>query len=314
MERPHSGYGHYVWDGGWVLSTEARDPDGGTDGYGCMGTVSGAKNILSIGAVDDLPGGFSSSEEVTIASYSAFGPIDDGRIKPDLMASGTGLWSTYNRSNTDYRNSSGTNMSAPNVTGSLALLQEWSLEAGEVPCVRTLKALVLHTADDLESEGPGQDGLGAAEHPVRSRPDGGVGVMCGVSLPDGRRYGSPCMPTGKGRSLSPCAGRIPPGNVPLPALNPDLGNLVNDLDLRLVPRPGRGSPSLDPGPGRTRAFLPRRATTGPTTWSKSGWQTPNVAFTKSSSPTKGNLEGGGRIFPWCAKDCRQSTWPRVCSN
>ena len=40
------------------ISNQSRDPDCAPLGYDCMPTVSGAKNILTIGSVDDVPGGY----------------------------------------------------------------------------------------------------------------------------------------------------------------------------------------------------------------------------------------------------------------
>ena len=85
-DGPGAGGGHYVWDGGWVWSTDTRDPDGGTDGYDCVSYSGTAKNIITVGAVDDIPGGYSVPGDVVMCSFSGWGPVDDGRIKPDIVA------------------------------------------------------------------------------------------------------------------------------------------------------------------------------------------------------------------------------------
>ena len=138
---------HYVWENGdWVVSTQTRDKDGGDDGFESLGPVSTAKNILSVGAISDMPNGYIKPGNMMITSFSAFGPTDDGRIKPDVVGNGESLYSTYSGSDTDYRNSSGTSMSAPNVTGSMALLQEHYFTSHEVYMKSaSLKGLVLHT-------------------------------------------------------------------------------------------------------------------------------------------------------------------------
>ncbi|MDD3275981.1 MAG: S8 family serine peptidase, partial [Kiritimatiellales bacterium] len=74
----------------------------GNDYYDCMGTISSAKNIITIGAVDAAG---------AMSTFSAFGPTDDGRIKPDLVADGVSLLSTY--TNLNYAYMSGTSMSSP---------------------------------------------------------------------------------------------------------------------------------------------------------------------------------------------------------
>lgn len=53
-----------------------------------------AKNLITIGAANDaVSGGARSPSNGTIASFSSTGPVDDGRIKPDLVANGVGLYS-----------------------------------------------------------------------------------------------------------------------------------------------------------------------------------------------------------------------------
>lgn len=84
---PEPGGFHYVWDyfwEQWLESYETRDPDGGNDGYDCIPPIGTAKNILTVGAVGDIPGGYSSPSSVVMEPYSSWGPTDDGRIKPDL--------------------------------------------------------------------------------------------------------------------------------------------------------------------------------------------------------------------------------------
>ncbi|MFX5784919.1 S8 family serine peptidase, partial [Acinetobacter baumannii] len=60
-----------------------------------------------------------------MSSFSSWGPTDDGRIKPDLVADGVSVTSTGGNSTTSYATLSGTSMAAPNTTGSLLLLQEY---------------------------------------------------------------------------------------------------------------------------------------------------------------------------------------------
>ena len=47
-----------------------------------------AKNIIAVGAVNPIPGGYNSPADVVLAEFSSWGPSDDGRIKPDLVADG----------------------------------------------------------------------------------------------------------------------------------------------------------------------------------------------------------------------------------
>jgi hypothetical protein len=60
---------HLVWGGtSWVWSTASRDPDGGTDGYDCIGQQGVAKNVLTVGAVNDIIGGWTSPSDVVMIS------------------------------------------------------------------------------------------------------------------------------------------------------------------------------------------------------------------------------------------------------
>ncbi len=132
--------------------------DGAPDGYDCIGTRGVAKNILTVGAVNDVSGGYSGPSSVVMSSFSGWGPADDGRIKPDIVGNGVGVYSTDDGSDTDYVSLSGTSMSTPSITGSLVLLQEHyeNLKgAGIYMRAATLKALVIHTADETgPNDGP----------------------------------------------------------------------------------------------------------------------------------------------------------------
>ncbi len=142
---------HKVWSNsqGWVNSTTSRPPDGGTSGYDCISTNGNAKNILTVGAVADITNGYSQPSDVVMSSFSGWGPSDDGRIKPDIVANGISLFSTDHGSNTDYGNKSGTSMSAPAATGSMLLIQEHYHDSNNnYMLAATLKGLVIHTADE----------------------------------------------------------------------------------------------------------------------------------------------------------------------
>jgi hypothetical protein len=92
---------------------------------------------------------------VAINSSSSQGPTDDLRIKPDITGNGTGVYSTYESSDSAYASISGTSMASPNVTGSLLLLQEhYNNLNGSFMRSATLKGLALHTADDAGPVGP----------------------------------------------------------------------------------------------------------------------------------------------------------------
>jgi hypothetical protein len=134
------------------LFGEPPERDGGADGYDCIGPQGVAKNILTIGAVEDIPNGYNTVSDVVMTSFSSWGPTDDGRIKPDIVANGVGVYSCDDDNNADYTTMDGTSMATPNTTGSLALLaQQWRNLAGSYMRAATLKALAIHTADEAGS-------------------------------------------------------------------------------------------------------------------------------------------------------------------
>jgi len=57
------------------------------------------------------------------SSFSSSGPTDDGRIKPDLVANGDGVYSALNGGNSAYGTLGGTSMSSPNAAGTADLLR-----------------------------------------------------------------------------------------------------------------------------------------------------------------------------------------------
>lgn len=154
----HSGqhwFRDYINSGGnWVSSTEPRDPDGVFD---CITEQGISKNILTIGAVNDVPN-YNGPGDVSMSSFSGYGPADDGRIKPDLVGNGVGLTSSVADDNSSYDSYSGTSMSGPNVAGSLLLLQQLYMELNNDEAMRaaTLKGLAIQTARPT-GDGPAPD-------------------------------------------------------------------------------------------------------------------------------------------------------------
>lgn len=115
------------------------------------------KNVITIGSISDaVSGGVRSVAAASVSSFSSWGPTDDGRVKPDVVANGDGLYSSLNGSDTSYGTYSGTSMASPNATGTAALLiQQYRqlFTSGDMRA-STLKGLLIHTADDLGNAGP----------------------------------------------------------------------------------------------------------------------------------------------------------------
>jgi hypothetical protein len=128
-------------------------------GYDNISAEATAKNIMTVGAVNDaVSGGVRAIANATMSSFSSWGPADDGRIKPDIVANGVGLYSCWNNYNNygNYYTISGTSMATPNACGSAALLVDYFGRRfpGGAMRASTLKGLIIHTADDLGNPGP----------------------------------------------------------------------------------------------------------------------------------------------------------------
>jgi subtilisin family serine protease len=150
------------YDNGWQTKVynSATDPfsDPGAElGYDTMGLQSVAKNIMTVGAVEDaVSGGQRSVEKAKMTIFSSWGPADDGRVKPDIVANGALLFSSGSGTDASYGSKSGTSMAAPNAAGSAALLLEYygELFPGRYLRASALKALIIHAADDRNRPGP----------------------------------------------------------------------------------------------------------------------------------------------------------------
>ena len=126
------------------------EKDGGADGYDCISYRGISKNVLTVGAAKDVAIGYSGNpDDVEMTSFSGWGPCDDGRIKPDICGNGYGVYSANATADDGYESMNGTSMASPNVSGSLILLQQhYNNLYSDYIKAATLKALVIHTADE----------------------------------------------------------------------------------------------------------------------------------------------------------------------
>ncbi|UYL07726.1 S8 family serine peptidase [Bdellovibrio sp. SKB1291214] len=165
---------------------------------GSIGTPGTAKNVLTVGAsknktktggiqvpvsklraaaeawsAEPIFSSMLSDRDDGIAMFSSRGPTLDGRVKPEIVAPGTNilsnrshiknaspLWGAYND---DYAWSGGTSMATPLTSGAVAVARQMLVEKWGVqnPSAAALKAMIMHSADDLY---PGQFGeIGAAK-------------------------------------------------------------------------------------------------------------------------------------------------------
>jgi len=88
---------------------------------------------------------------------SSRGPCEDGRIKPDISAHGTGQLTTA--PNNTYQSGGGTSAASPGVAGVATQLYQAYKEnnGGVTPISSLIKGIMLNTADDLGRIGPDYD-------------------------------------------------------------------------------------------------------------------------------------------------------------
>ena len=124
-------------------------------GYDMLLGFATSKNGITVAAAEAKINSNGDLTKASVASYSSFGPVDDGRIKPDIAGSGTNVFAAYSTNDTSYNSSTGTSMATPGITGSMLLLQQYHEKLyGSFMKAATLKGLVLHTADDVNDAGP----------------------------------------------------------------------------------------------------------------------------------------------------------------
>lgn len=213
------------------------------DGYDIIPTYGCAKNILTVGAVQGIIGGYTKPSDVIQAPLSSWGPTDDGRIKPDVVAMGVDVFSTTANSINSYEMYTGTSMSTPNVSGSLLLLQEHyaSLNTGSFMRSATLKALAIHTADEAgNANGPDyQNGWGLlnVEKAAAIITSSNIGShrIIQQTLNNNQPYTLNIIASGKGKLVATLVWTDPKGTVSTSNLlnNPSL-KLVHDLDMRIT--------------------------------------------------------------------------------
>jgi hypothetical protein len=181
-----SGLGPYDWTGVTnppAGSRDWRNGDGDTGGYDTMLAPGTAKNVLTVGAVRDIYHvvsnqvryGYGPNAVVTLAPFSACGPTDDGRIKPEIVAVGQSnstvrtfgglLTPANNATNGYYLAVAGTSFAAPGVSGGLGLAAQRraQLFPNLDPVLdawrgSTWRAAAIHTADDVGAPGPDYQG------------------------------------------------------------------------------------------------------------------------------------------------------------
>ncbi len=103
-----------------------------------------AKNNIVVGSMTDFQ---------IEAGDESRGPVRDGRLKPEIVATGLGAYSTIGVD--QYAWAAGTSMASPQVAGGMAILtQRYKQLTGNQPRADVLKAILLNGAMELGNPGP----------------------------------------------------------------------------------------------------------------------------------------------------------------
>lgn len=246
-----------------------------------------------------------------MAAFSSRGYTLDGRVKPDIVAPGTGIASTrsslatgtgWGSINTYYMYMGGTSMATPLTAGAAALVREYFTKTHTFDASAALiKAALLNGATDIY---PGQYGTGATQEITMTRPGpqegwGRVNLET-LLFPAGPRRTwywdtSPAyvrslnsLSTGQVATYTFSVTQSAPLSITLawtdyPGTQGANGALVNDLDLKVVGPTGTAYYSNNPGqrgPAVTLGY-----DDGPVSlWDLPGGSRAAVRFTPTSYP------------------------------
>lgn len=227
--------------GQWVNAGNRPAGISNNNGFDNIPTYGTAKNILTVGAINPIFGGFSTSPDAVISNFSSWGPTDDGRIKPDVVADGVNIVSSISTSDNAYANYSGTSMAAPAASGSLFLLQEYYSKINGAAFLRsaTLKGLVIHTADDGGNIGPDyQYGWGVINMEKAAAvitAKNTTHLINQNTLASGGNFPLAVVASGQGPLKVTICWTDPKANVETGTLlNNSAKKLINDLDIRVT--------------------------------------------------------------------------------
>ncbi|MGE5086884.1 MAG: S8 family serine peptidase [Bacillota bacterium] len=188
-----------------------HDKDGRIDA-GSLATPATAKNCLTVGAsknftktggiqvpisklraakddwsAEPIYSSYLSDRDDGLAMFSSRGPTLDGRVKPDIVAPGTNILSTrshvkgasvlWGAYNDDYAWAGGTSMATPITAGAVTVARQILVEKWNIanPSSALLKAVMIHTADDLFPGQFGEVGAGKGQELLSHRPNSDEG-------------------------------------------------------------------------------------------------------------------------------------------
>ena len=220
-------------------NTANQNPTGGSGWDKLTGHSTSKNNLVVANAQDANIDANGNLVSVSINSSSSEGPTDDMRIKPDITGNGTGVYSTYDNSDSAYNSITGTSMASPNVAGSLLLLQQHygNLNSGGLMRAATLKGLALHTADDAGAAGPdavfGWGLLNTKRAAQTITANGNGSKIEELTLNSGQSYTITVDSDGTSPLLASISWTDRPGTANS-TVNSTTPVLVNDLDIRVT--------------------------------------------------------------------------------
>jgi hypothetical protein len=238
-------YGHLDEPIAFDRATAPKEDGQYRGGFGTIDNPATAKNIVTVGAINDMVDenndrlDFSTKPD-PITGFSGWGPCDDGRIKPDLVAMGGYVYSPVATSDTDCDAYYGTSQAAPVVSGSSLLLQEfYERQVGYYMHASTVKSLLLHTAYDLGRKGPDYSygwGYLDAEHAIHTIEESTVAGSSTTiqegTLSDGETKQLKLVADGN-QPLVATLVWTDPAHAVIGGHDDSTPALVNDLDLRI---------------------------------------------------------------------------------
>lgn len=210
------------------------------DGYNLIRGMQNAKNYLTVGAVNQVLN-YSGPESVTMSNFSSWGPTDDGRIKPDVVAKGVSVYSSLATSNTAYGSLQGTSMASPAVAGVALLLQQYFSSLNSVNMrAATLKGLINHTADESgDNDGPDyRFGWGLVNAEAAAQIITGKGLSTAVMeeniLNNNASYTKTITSSGTTPLMVSISWTDKQATANTGTVDPTNSNLINDLDIRVT--------------------------------------------------------------------------------
>lgn len=271
IDNPASIFGTYTtdsrnWDliannAPYILSVHSAGNNGkddasepSTPGGDKLSGPKVSKNTLTVGSANYEEINLDENGEIIrqsfgsvsiISDFSSQGPTDDFRIKPDVIGVGERLFSTNVTEDGDilldsYATLQGTSMSAPNISGTLLLLQElYFRQNNTFMKSTTAKALLCTTASDVGRKGPDMvNGWGLVNAKKAANvilEDTDSSIILERTLSDTERsYTIEFTMTGGSKTEVGIVWNDPAGSANNGDVNNSTPNLVNDLDLTVI--------------------------------------------------------------------------------